>query len=99
MNQSDKDRTYLTVETEGEEHEEKEDGPEGSCWHHGDTLRVGNEGQARSCSIKTVKIRIMERGVERACQRQSELKSEICQWTRCRHRVNTEWPRQNLKRG
>ena len=39
----------LAVETEGEQHEEEEDGPEGRDRHEGHCLGVGDEGQTKSC--------------------------------------------------
>ena len=49
----------LTVQSEEDEHHEEEAGPERRQGHHGDCLRVGNEGEPGTCvthSSSTVTI-------------------------------------------
>ena len=41
--------TDLTVESEGEDHEEEEESPQRLSRQLGDAVRVGNEGQSRTC--------------------------------------------------
>lgn len=41
--------TDLAVETQKQQHDEEEDGPEGWQRHHGHSFRVRDEGQARTC--------------------------------------------------
>lgn len=38
----------LTVQAQKQQHDEKEDGPQGWQRHHGYSFRVGDEGQART---------------------------------------------------
>ena len=42
------DKAHLTVQTESQQHEEEQEGPEGGQRQHGHGLRVDNKGQARA---------------------------------------------------